>query len=170
QQSEIANMEDFIQRNIARASTSKRAQSRRKQLENTVRLERPKGDEASASFSFQVKRESGKDVLKVTDVAFKYPGENNTLFSDVTLRIERGERTALVGPNGVGKSTFLKLLIGKLQQDEGKIDLGANVEIGYYDQELATLTSNKTVLDELWDEYPTIDEKDIRTVLGNFLF
>src|SRR5699024_3199659 len=125
QQSEIANMEDFIQRNIARASTSKRAQSRRKQLEKTVRLERPKGDGASASFSFQVKRESGKDVLKVTDVAFKYPGENNNLFSDVTLGIERGERTALVGPNGVGKSTFLKLLIGKLQQDEGKIDLGA---------------------------------------------
>ncbi|HLQ71016.1 MAG TPA: ABC-F family ATP-binding cassette domain-containing protein [Bacillota bacterium] len=170
QQSEIAKMEDFIQRNIVRASTTKRAQSRRKQLEKTIRLDRPKGDAPSATFSFEVKKVSGKDVLKTTDVAFGYPGEERLLFSDVTLHIKRGDRTALVGPNGVGKSTFLKLLIGHLQQNKGSIEFGTNVEIGYYDQELATLTSNKTVLDELWDEYPLTDEKDIRTVLGNFLF
>lgn len=170
QQSEITKMEDFVQRNIARASTSKRAQSRRKQLEKTVRLDKPKGDEASASFSFQVKRESGNDVLKINELSFKYPDERQPLFSDVSLHINRGERIALVGPNGVGKSTLLKLLIGKLKPVEGTITLGANVEIGYYDQELATLASSKMVLDELWDAYPTIDEKDIRTVLGNFLF
>lgn len=170
QQSEIAKMEDFIQRNIVRASTTKRAQSRRKQLEKTVRIERPKGDEASASFAFQVKKESGNDVLKIDTLSFQYPDEQTPLFSDVKIHVNRGERIALVGPNGVGKSTLLKLLIGKLKQDKGTITLGTNVEIGYYDQELATLTSNKTVLDELWDEYPTIDEKDIRTVLGNFLF
>lgn len=170
QQSEIAKMEDFIQRNIVRASTTKRAQSRRKQLEKTVRLERPKGNEASASFAFQVKKESGNDVLKIKDLSFQYPDEQAPLFSDVNLHVNRGERIALVGPNGIGKSTLLKLLIGKLKQNAGTITLGANVEIGYYDQELATLTSNKTVLDELWDEYPTIDEKDIRTILGNFLF
>src|SRR5699024_10662968 len=170
QQSEIAKMEDFIQRNIVRASTTKRAQSRRKQLEKTVRLERPKGNEASASFAFQVKKESGNDVLKIKDLSFQYPDEQAPLFSDVNLHVNRGERIALVGPNGIGKSTLLKLLIGKLKQNAGTITLGANVEIGYYDQELATLTSNKTVLDELWDEYPLTDEKDIRTVHGNFLF
>lgn len=170
QQSEIANMEDFIQRNLVRASTTKRAQSRRKKLQKMTRLDQPKGNEASASFSFQVKKTSGKDVLKISDVSFTYPGESSPIFTDVTLHVTQGERIALVGPNGVGKSTLLKLLIGRMQQDKGAITLGTNVDIGYYDQELATLTSNKTVLDELWDEYPHVDEKDIRTVLGNFLF
>ena len=170
QQSEIKRTEDFVQRNLARASTTKRAQSRRKQLASMDRLERPLGEESSANFSFQVNKRSGNDVLKTNDLAFRYEDVSELLFSDVNLHINRGERIALVGPNGVGKTTLLKILLGKLKQVAGDFQLGTNVQIGYYDQEQADLTSSKTVLYELWDEYPSVNEKDIRTVLGNFLF
>lgn len=169
QQAEIKEMEDFIQRNIARASTSKRAQSRRKQLERIERLEKPIGSEASANFSFRVNKQSGNDVLTVNDLAFNYE-QNDCLFSDINFRVSRGERIALVGPNGIGKTTLLKIIISKLNQTVGTIQFGTNVQIGYYDQEQTDLNSSKTVLKELWDEYPTVNEKDIRTVLGNFLF
>ncbi|SFB38106.1 ATP-binding cassette, subfamily F, member 3 [Lentibacillus halodurans] len=169
QQTEIRKMEDFIQKNIVRASTTKRAQSRRKQLAKMEKLDRPKGDEKSASFSFQINRSSGNDVLKIDQLAYQYePGEQ--VFSNVTLHMNRGERIALVGPNGVGKTTLLKTILGRLQPADGSIHIGTNVEIGYYDQEQQTLNVSKTVLDELWDEHTAVDEKDIRTVLGNFLF
>ncbi|WP_200416454.1 ABC-F family ATP-binding cassette domain-containing protein [Virgibacillus salexigens] len=170
QQSEIKKMEDFIQKNIARASTTKRAQSRRKQLEKMDKLDQPLGDEASAAFSFGIQKRSGNDVLKVNDLSFHYEDTHENLFQHLNLHINRGESIALVGPNGVGKTTFLKILLGKLQATNGSIQLGTNVQIGYYDQEQADLNSSKTVLMELWDDYPTINEKDIRTVLGNFLF
>src|SRR5690625_1439686 len=170
QQSDIKKMEEFIQRNLARASTTKRAQSRRRQLEKMDKLDRPLGDESSASFSFQINKRSGNDVLKMTDLSFKYDGDNDFLFSEANLHINRGERIALIGPNGVGKTTLLKIIIGKLNKANGNIQIGTNVQIGYYEQEQANLTSSKTVLQELWDEYPTTNEKDIRTVLGNFLF
>src|SRR5699024_5533766 len=127
-----------------------------------------KGDEKSASFSFRINRPSGNDVLKVDQLAFRY--ENEAVFSNVTMHVNRGERIALVGPNGVGKTTLLKAILGRLQPEAGSITIGTNVQIGYYDQEQKMLNSAKTVLDELWDDYPDIDEKDIRTVLGNFLF
>lgn len=168
QQTEIKKMEDFIQKNIVRASTTKRAQSRRKHLEKMDKIDRPKGDESSASFSFQVDKRSGNDVLKINHLAFQYDEER--IFSDVTFHVNRGERIALVGPNGVGKTTLLKTILGTLQPSEGTIKIGTNVDIGYYDQEQQTLSSNKTILDELWDEHPMVNEKDIRTVLGNFLF
>lgn len=170
QQTEIKRLEDFIQRNIARASTTKRAQSRRKQLEKMERLEKPVGDEATASFSFDIERRSGNEVLLVENLAFMYPGETEPVFLDVDLRLTRGERMVLIGPNGIGKSTLLKVIAGKQQPASGSIQLGTNVTIGYYDQEQAELSSNKTVLQELWDDYPMMMEKDIRTVLGNFLF
>jgi len=170
QQTEIKKMEDFIQRNIVRASTTKRAQSRRKQLEKMERIDRPLGDESSASFSFQITKRSGNDVLKIKNLAFRYDGENENLFSNINLDVNRGERIAVVGPNGVGKTTLLKIILGKLKKSSGDIQIGTGVQIGYYDQEQAELSSTKTVLNELWDEYPTINEKDIRTVLGNFLF
>lgn len=170
QQTEIKNMEDFVQRNIVRASTTKRAQSRRKQLQKIERIDRPSGDESSASFSFQVNRRSGNDVLKIDHLGFQYEDDNETLFNHVSLHVNRGERIALVGPNGVGKTTLLKVILGNLQPFKGTVQLGTNVQIGYYDQEQANLSSSKTVLMELWDEYPIINEKDIRTVLGNFLF
>lgn len=168
QQSEIQKTEDFIQRNIARASTTKRAQSRRKQLEKMDKVEKPKGDESSASFSFQINRRSGNDVLKINNLAFQY--EKKDVFSNVTFHVNRAERIALVGPNGVGKTTLLKTIIGRLEPDDGTIQGGTNVKIGYYDQEQQMLSSKKRVLDELWDDYPNVNEKDIRTVLGNFLF
>ncbi|WP_053217395.1 ABC-F family ATP-binding cassette domain-containing protein [Virgibacillus senegalensis] len=170
QQAEIKKMEEFVQKNIVRASTTKRAQSRRKQLEKMERVDKPQGDESSAKFAFDINRRSGNDVLKVQDLAFRYEDSDNYVFSNLSFDISRGDSIALVGPNGVGKTTLLKTIIGDLKQAEGNIRLGTNVQIGYYDQEQTRLHSNKTVLNELWDEYPMTNEKDIRTVLGNFLF
>lgn len=170
QQTEIKKTEEFIQRNLARASTTKRAQSRRKQLDKMDKLDRPLGDESSASFSFQINKRSGNDVLKISDLSFRYENEGDDVFSNANLHMNRGDRIALIGPNGVGKTTLLKILLGKLNQTNGNIQLGTNVQIGYYDQEQANLTSSKTILQELWDEHPTVYEREIRTVLGNFLF
>jgi ATP-binding cassette, subfamily F, member 3 len=168
QQDEITKLQDFIQRNLARASTTKRAQSRRKQLEKIDRMDRPLGDEKSASFSFQIERQSGNDVLKAASLAVGY--RENVVSENITFHLSRGDSTALVGPNGVGKSTLLKTIVEKLPSIAGSIHYGSNVTIGYYDQEQAELSSNKKVLNELWDEYPLKPEKEIRTVLGNFLF
>ncbi|MGG3737627.1 ABC-F family ATP-binding cassette domain-containing protein [Aeribacillus pallidus] len=168
QQDEIARLQDFIQRNIARASTTKRAQSRRKKLEKMTLLEKPHLDDGAASFSFDIERQSGNEVLKLSNVTIGY--DDKALSTSINGRITRQESIALVGPNGVGKSTLLKTVVQKLAPLQGDITFGANVTIGYYDQEQADLHSNKTVLNELWDDYPTMTEKDIRTVLGNFLF
>lgn len=168
QQKEVAALEDFVQRNIVRASTTKRAQSRRKKLEKMELMDKPKGDETSARFSFDIARRSGNDVLKVNDLSVGY--ENETLFEHLDFNITNGENLALVGPNGIGKTTMLKTIAGMIPEKSGQVTYGSNVKIGYYDQEQLTLASKKTVLDELWDEYPLTPEKDIRTVLGNFLF
>ncbi|MFD2444210.1 ribosomal protection-like ABC-F family protein [Bacillus sp. CGMCC 1.16607] len=168
QQDEIAKLEDFIQRNLARATTTKRAQSRRKKLEKMDRLDRPLGDEKSASFRFEIERQSGNEVLNLDQLDIGYKQE--AISKDLSFRLTRGESVALVGPNGIGKSTLLKTLIEKLPPLSGGIRLGSNVTIGYYDQEQAELSSNKRVLNELWDDYPLKPEKEIRTILGNFLF
>ncbi|KAB2329358.1 ABC-F family ATP-binding cassette domain-containing protein [Cytobacillus depressus] len=168
QQEEVSKLQDFIQRNLARASTTKRAQSRRKQLERMELMDRPLGDEKSASFGFQIEKQTGNDVLKADAVAVGYQGE--AINKNISFRITRGESIALVGPNGIGKSTLLKTIIKSIPSLAGNIHYGSNVMIGYYDQEQAKLTSNKRVLNELWDEYPLKPEKEIRTVLGNFLF
>ncbi|MEH7589105.1 ABC-F family ATP-binding cassette domain-containing protein [Priestia megaterium] len=169
QQDEVAKLNDFIQRNIARASTTKRAQSRRKQLDRMELINRPNEGEKSASFSFEIERQSGNEVLNLEDVSIGYD-ENNYVVQQANLRIKKGESLALVGPNGVGKSTLLKGIVDKLSFKTGTISFGSNVMVGYYDQEQANLTSNKTVLNELWDDYPSKPEKEIRTALGNFLF
>ncbi|KEK17435.1 ABC transporter ATP-binding protein [Bacillus manliponensis] len=168
QQEEVAKLEDFIQKNIARASTTKRAQSRRKQLDRMELMDRPLGDTKSASFHFDIERQSGNDVLQVKDVAIGY--DDHAIIEDVRMNLTRGDSVALVGPNGIGKSTLLKSIVDKLALLNGEISFGSNVSIGYYDQEQAKLTSSKRVLDELWDDYPLQPEKEIRTVLGNFLF
>lgn len=168
QQEEIAKLQDFIQRNLARASTTKRAQSRRKQLDKMQIMDRPLGDEKSASFGFEIERQSGNDVLMVDSLSVGYDGD--TVCTDLTFRLTRGDSIALVGPNGIGKSTLLKTIIGRIPKINGNIRFGSHVTVGYYDQEQAELTSNKRVLNELWDDYPLMNEKDIRTVLGNFLF
>lgn len=168
QQGEIEKLRDFVQRNITRASTTKRAQSRRKQLEKMDVLDKPQGDEKSANFSFQIERQSGNEVLHLQDLGIGYEGE--TVSRNINSRMTKGESIALVGPNGVGKSTLLKTIISKLPALSGDFRFGTNVEVSYYDQEQANLVSNKRVLNELWDDYPLKPEKDIRTVLGNFLF
>ncbi len=169
QQTEIGKLEDFVARNLVRASTTKRAQSRRKKLEKIERLDRPDGAEKAAHFGFQFERASGNDVLFVEDLSIGYEKEK-TVSKNLTFEIKRQDSIALVGPNGVGKSTLLKTLIQELSPLSGSFQFGTGVKIGYYDQEQAKLSSNKTVLLELWDDYPELDEKTIRTTLGNFLF
>ncbi|WP_277680452.1 ABC-F family ATP-binding cassette domain-containing protein [Bacillus cereus] len=168
QQDEIAKLEDFVQKNIARASTTKRAQSRRKQLDRMELLTRPLGDSKSASFHFDIEKQSENDVLQVNDATIGY--DENPIIEHVTMRLTRGDSVALVGPNGIGKSTLLKSIVNKLPLLNGDVSFGSNVSVGYYDQEQANLTSSKRVLNELWDEYPLQPEKEIRTILGNFLF
>ncbi|MEK4931056.1 MULTISPECIES: ABC-F family ATP-binding cassette domain-containing protein [Bacillus] len=168
QQDEISKLEDFVQKNIARASTTKRAQSRRKQLDRMEVLARPLGDSKSASFHFDIEKQSGNDVLQVKDATIGYYQE--PIIEHVNMRLTRGDSVALVGPNGIGKSTLLKSIVNKLQLLHGNVAFGSNVSVGYYDQEQANLTSSKRVLNELWDEYPLQPEKEIRTILGNFLF
>ena len=169
QQDEVAKLQDFIQRNLARASTTKRAQSRRKQLDRMELMDRPLGDESSATFRFDIEKQSGNEVLNIHSLSIGYE-KDAAVSTNINLRVTRGESIALVGPNGVGKSTLLKTIVEKLPALDGELQIGTNVFIGYYDQQQADLTSNKTVLKELWDEYPFKNEKDIRTVLGNFLF
>lgn len=168
QQEEIAKLEDFIARNIARATTTKRAQSRRKTLEKMERIDKPIVKNKSVHFSFDVAKMSGNIVMKVSNVAIGYP--DAVLSSGLTFEIEREERVALVGPNGIGKSTMLKTIVSQLKALRGDIQLGSNVTIGYYDQEHRNLNERSTVLGEIWDEYPHLQEKDVRTLLGNFLF
>lgn len=168
QQTEIAKLEDFVARNIVRATTTKRAQSRRKQLEKMERLDKPLGDEKSARFKFQPAKESGNVVLTLNDGAVGYDGK--IISSPIQLDVRKLDAIALVGPNGIGKSTLLKSLVDDLPLIQGEKRFGANVSVGYYDQEQAHLNSTKTVLAELWDEHPTTPEKDIRSILGSFLF
>lgn len=166
QEEEIKRAEDFIARNIARASTSKRAQSRRKQLEKMDLMDRPLGDAKKADFSFEVSITSGRDVLATENYSFKYAGMAEPLFSNVTFSIQRGERVALIGENGIGKTTLLKEIV----EDTESFVHGTNVQIGYYSQEQEDLNEANTILEEVWGTFPNKTELEVRTVLGNFLF
>ncbi|MBP2000676.1 ATP-binding cassette subfamily F protein 3 [Paenibacillus shirakamiensis] len=169
QQGEISKMEDFIRKNIVRASTTKRAQSRRKALDKMDVLDRPMGDLKKANFAFEPEYMSGKEVLRLEDLAFAFDPES-PLFKHVSFDLRRGETVALIGPNGIGKSTLLKMLTGDLRPATGQIHWGAKVKLGYYDQEQTNLTKENTVLEELWSAFPHMEEARIRSVLGNFLF
>lgn len=166
--SEKAKLEDFVQRNIARASTSKMAKSRRKQIERTDWMDSPDGDEKSASFSFSIDRPSGNDVLALDNVAIGYNA--TPVSTGINLRVYKQDRIAIIGPNGVGKSTLLKTIVKANETIAGLIRYGTNVQFGYYDQEQATLIGSGTVLLELWNDWPMMNEKDVRSVLGRFLF
>ena len=168
QMDEKSKLETFIQKNLARASTTKMAQSRRKVLEKTNWMDSPDGDEKSANFGFTIERQSGSDVLSIDDLSIGF--SQIEISTNIRMRVFREDRIALVGPNGVGKSTLLKTIVKDIQALAGDIRYGTNVQIGYYDQEQAKLHSNKSVLSELWDEWPLLNEKDIRNILGRFLF
>jgi len=169
QQKEIAEMEDFIARNLARASTTRRAQSRRKQLEKMERIEKPFGDEKSAFFSFRPGRQSGNIVLQSKNLAIGY-GQNDVLSQGIDLDIRKGDVIALIGPNGIGKSTLLRTLVQQIDPVRGEFEYGTKVDIGYYEQEQENLTPSNTVLNEVWDDHPLMTEESIRTFLGSFLF
>lgn len=169
QQKKIAKMEDFIARNLARASTTRRAQSRRKKLEKMDKIRKPKGEEQSAFFSFSSERESGNIVVQGKDLDIGYPPET-VLSQNIDLNVTKGDVIALIGPNGIGKSTLLKTIVGHLNPLEGELEFGTKVDIGYYDQEQEELTPNKDVLTEVWDEHPLMNEETVRTFLGSFLF
>ncbi len=169
QRKEISRMEDFVQRNIVRASTTRRAQSRRNALERIERLEKP-GTLRQASFSFTTERRSGKEVLRVINCSAAPKEEMAPLFRNVSFEVKRGERLALLGPNGVGKTTLLRALIDKLPLRSGVIEWGAGISLGYYDQEQRELNPANTVLEEVWSAFAQLPEAEIRTVLGNFLF
>lgn len=169
QQGEIARMEDFVQKNLARASTTKRAQSRRKTLERMDRMDKPMGDLKQASFQFQVERMTGKDVLKTDNLAVSF-NPASPLFQHVSFSLTRGDIAALIGPNGCGKTTLLKMLIGDRPLEHGNLQWGSHVKVAYYDQEQTGLNPTNTVLEELWGAFPHLEEVRIRTVLGNFLF
>ncbi len=169
QRKEISRMEDFVQRNIVRASTTRRAQSRRNALERIERLEKP-NSLRQASFSFTTERRSGKEVLRAIKCSAAPKPEMAPLFQNVSFEVKRGERIALLGPNGVGKTTLLRALIDKLPLRSGVIEWGAGVSLGYYDQEQRELNPANTVLEEVWSAFAMQPEAEIRTVLGNFLF
>ena len=168
QQAEISKLEDFVNKNLVRASTTKRAQSRRKQLEKMERLERPEGDEKGPHFKFTADSQSGNIVLTVKDAAIVYDGR--IISSPINIDLRKNQVMAIVGPNGIGKSTLLKSVLGQIPFVKGSSEFGTNVKVGYYDQEQHNLHDKKTVLNELWDDHPTTPEKDIRSILGSFLF
>lgn len=167
QQKEIKRLETFVEKNIARASTSGMAKSRRKQLEHMDRINMPMQDSRNANFSFDIKRESGNDVLRIKDIGIGY---EKPLNEGISFNVDKGDRIAVIGPNGIGKSTLVKTIAKHLPKHGGEIIYGTNVSIGYYDQKQAEFTSGRTVLEELWHEYPHMKESDVRAVLGRFLF
>ena len=168
QQKEIAALEDFVNRNLVRASTTKRAQSRRKQLEKIERLDKPEAGKKSANMTFQSEKISGNVVLTVENAAIGYDGE--ILSEPINLDIRKMNAVAIVGPNGVGKSTFIKSIVDQIPFIKGVKRFGANVEVGYYDQTQSKLIPSNTVLDELWNDFKLTPEVEIRNRLGAFLF
>ena len=168
QQKEIAALEDFVNRNLVRASTTKRAQSRRKQLEKMERLDKPQAGKKSASMTFQSEKTSGNIVLTVENAAIGYDGE--ILSEPINLDLRKMNAVAIVGPNGIGKSTFIKSIVDQIPFIKGEKRFGANVEVGYYDQTQSKLTPSNTVLDELWNDFKLTPEVEIRNRLGAFLF
>ena len=168
QQKEIAALEDFVNRNLVRASTTKRAQSRRKQLEKMDRLDKPEAGKKSANMTFQSEKTSGNIVLTVENTAIGYDGE--ILSEPINLDLRKMNAVAIVGPNGIGKSTFIKSIVDQIPFIKGEKRFGANVEVGYYDQTQSKLTPSNTVLDELWNDFKLTPEVEIRNRLGAFLF
>lgn len=169
QQKEIERQQAIIARYrmFNREKSIRAAESREKALDRMEKLEKPV-DERAIRFQFEARRRTGEDVLKINGVSKSF-GEKH-LFSDFSLHVRAGDRIALIGPNGVGKSTLIKLITGDVPSDTGDIRYGSNVDMGYYDQHQSSLHPEKTVLDEVWDRFPRMEQSDVRGALGMFLF
>lgn len=170
QQEEIARLSDYVARNLVRASTTKMAQSRRNTLEKMELVEKPKTATKKARFNFVFDRDPVKQVLSVKDVSLSVGDEKKTLLNDVNITVQKGEKIAIIGANGIGKTTLLRAIIGNKRADSGKISWGDYVKTGYFDQENARLCNEKTVLDELWDRFKTMAETDVRNALARVGF
>ena len=167
QQKDIKRLEDFVQKNIARASTSKMAKSRQKVLDKMEIIDNPRKDDKAANIEFRIKEQSGRDVLIINDLQVGYEEQVGQKYN---FSVYKGDRLAIVGKNGLGKSTLIKTIAKKQKKLGGNIQYGSKVSLGYYDQKQAEFESSKTILNELWDEYPLMKEAEVRTVLGRFLF
>ena len=167
QQKDIKRLEEFVQKNIARASTSKMAKSRQKVLDKMEIIDNPRKDDKVANIEFRIKEQSGRDVLIINDLQVGYEEQVGQKYN---FSVYKGDRLAIVGKNGIGKSTLIKTIAKKQKKLGGNIQYGSKVLLGYYDQKQAEFESSKTILNELWDEYPLMKEAEVRTVLGRFLF
>lgn len=170
QQREITRQKDMIRR-LRQHGTEKlitRAKSKEKQLSKIQELSPPASQRHRARIQFNITSNSGNDVLSVEGLGKSF--NENTLFTNVSFDIYRGERVALIGPNGIGKSTLFKMILNKINIGEGKLHLGHNIDLGYYDQEQGDLHPDKMIIDEIWDQHTYMDETEVRTLLGSFLF
>ena len=168
QQKDIKRLEEFVQKNIARASTSKMAKSRQKVLDKMELIDNPKKDDKAANIEFNIKEQSGRDVLMIENLKVGYDGKQ--VGNAYNFSVYKGDRIAIVGRNGIGKSTLIKTIAKKQNAIGGSVHYGSKVSLGYYDQKQAEFESSKTILNELWDEYQLMKEAEVRTVLGRFLF
>lgn len=170
QQAEIQRQEEIIQkfRSFNREKSIRRAESREKALEKMERLDAPDKEKGASKIQFETAVKSGYDVLHIENLSKSFGDKN--LFNNISFDLKRGEKIALIGDNGRGKTTLLNIIMGKLKADSGKTILGTNVNVGYYDQEQSDLDQNKTILDEVWDAFPDLTTTKIRTALGSFLF
>ncbi|HQO43043.1 MAG TPA: ABC-F family ATP-binding cassette domain-containing protein [Bacillota bacterium] len=169
QQKEIARQEAIIARfrQYNREKSIRQAESREKALSRIERIEKPDASVKNIGLKFEPSLRSGNDVLAVEDLEKSFDA---LLFKNVSFDIKRGEKAALLGPNGIGKTTILKIITGALKADSGHVRLGTNVIAGFYDQEQESLNYNNTVIDEIWDEYPHMNQTELRTKLAAFLF
>lgn len=169
QQEEIKKLQEFVDKNIVRASSTKQAQSRRKQLEKMDRLEKPTNDTTSARFRFTAEKQSGKEVLNVKNLAIGYDPKN-VMSAPINFDVSKNERVGVIGQNGIGKSTLLKSILNIIPVIDGQVSFGTNVQTGYYDQNLSNLDNSKTVFAQIHDDHPLMTEREVRTILGSFLF
>ena len=169
QQKEIQREQAIIERyrSFNREKSIKAAESRQRRLDKVERLEKPM-EEQHVRFSFDVRRRSGEEALEVKGLAKTFEGEK--VFENISFKLRTGDRVALIGPNGVGKSTLFKILTHHLTPDKGSVRFGANIDVGYYDQHQQELNPSNTVLDEVWNSFPAMEQSKIRGALGLFLF
>ncbi|MDM0875599.1 ABC-F family ATP-binding cassette domain-containing protein [Clostridium perfringens] len=169
QQAEIKRQEEIIEkfRSFNREKSVRAAESRQKALDKMDRLEAPEVIKEASKISFETLVKSGNDVLHIENLKKSY---DSLLFENVNLDLKRGEKVALIGENGRGKTTLFKIIMGMLKQDSGSVSLGKNVFTGYYDQEQSNLNLHKTIIDEVWDDFPNLTTTEVRNYLASFLF